>query len=373
MFKTTLIRKHEVGLRFRRGDFIAPLAPGRHTLFTPPWDPTLEHIEVADTLKTRFDHPLLEVLIRDTELRTHLVVAELGDTQRAIVYRDGRVFQLSGPGKHAYWNTPAKVEIETFDITALKIDTPRLAQLIALPNASLFLEGVIVPEHEQALVFRDGKLLEVVGPGLHAYWKGNGKITWKAIDLREQVADVAGQEIISADKVSLRVNLLVTWQVTDVIASTSKAVDAAQTLYREAQLALRAAVGVRTLDTLLEAKDTVGREVRDMLASRTAELGLTIRSVGLKDIILPGDMKLLFNQVISATKEAEANLIKRREETAAARSQANTARLLAENPALLRLKELELLKDVLSETNTTFVLGQGDLIEQVKTLVATPK
>jgi hypothetical protein len=84
-------------------------------------------------------------------------------------------------------------------------------------------------------------------------------------------------------------------------------------------------------------------------------------------------MKTLLNQVIAATKEAEANLIRRREETAAARSQANTAKLLAENPLLVRLKELELLKDVLSGTNTTFVLGQGDLSDQLRSLVATNK
>jgi hypothetical protein len=81
-------------------------------------------------------------------------------------------------------------------------------------------------------------------------------------------------------------------------------------------------------------------------------------------------MKTLLNQVIAATKEAEANLIRRREETAAARSQANTAKLLAENPLLVRMKELEMLKDVLSNTHTTFVLGQGDLSDQLRTLVA---
>ena len=80
-------------------------------------------------------------------------------------------------------------------------------------------------------------------------------------------------------------------------------------------------------------------------------------------------MKTLLNQVIAATKEAEANLIRRREETAAARSQANTAKLLAENPPLPRLKELEMLKEVLAGTNATFVLGQGDLSDQLRGLI----
>jgi regulator of protease activity HflC (stomatin/prohibitin superfamily) len=113
----------------------------------------------------------------------------------------------------------------------------------------------------------------------------------------------------------------------------------------------------------------VGAETRAALAPRAAELGVIVKSVGLRDIILPGDMKELLNSVIAATKEAEANLIKRREETAAARSQANTAKLLAENPQLARLKELEMLQSILAGTKTTLVLGPGDLGTQIKSLV----
>ncbi len=106
-----------------------------------------------------------------------------------------------------------------------------------------------------------------------------------------------------------------------------------------------------------------------MLAPRAAEFGVVVRSVGLRDIILPGEMKTILNRVIEAEKAAQANLIKRREETAAARSQANTARLLAENPLLARLKELEILQEILAGTKATFVLGEGDLAGQFRKLI----
>ena len=230
-----------------------------------------------------------------------------------------------------------------------------------------------VSDNETALLFRDGVLIEQLGQGLHVFWKGAGNIKWKALDLREQVADVAGQEIITADKVTLRVNLVVTWVISDPALATRTSVSPEQALYREAQLALRAAVGTKVLDSLLADKEAVGGEVRAALAVRAAQLGLSVRSVGLRDIVLPGEMKTLLNQVIAATKEAEASLIRRREETAQVRSQLNTAKLLAENPQLQRLKELEILKDVLSGTNATFVLGQGDLTEQLRTLVTAGK
>src|SRR5690606_33221212 len=111
-------------------------------------------------------------------------------------------------------------------------------------------------------------------------------------------------------------------------------------------------------------------EVAGAVSARAAELGLALKSVGVRDIILPGEMRTILNRVIEAENAAKADLIRRREETAAARSQANTARLLAENPVLARMRELEALKDVLANTRATFVLGPGDLAEQVRSLVA---
>ena len=201
------------------------------------------------------------------------------------------------------------------------------------------------------------------------FWAKVGRVTWKAIDRREQVSDVAGQEIMTQDKVTLRLNLLVTWQVVDSWKAVTVAQDHAQTLYREAQLALRAAVGTRSLDALLADKESVGGEVRHALAARAAEFGVVVRNVGLKDIILPGEMKTILNQVIEAEKSAQANLIKRREEeTAAARSQANTAKLLADNPVLARMKELEAMQEILSGAKVTFVLGNGDIAGQLRRL-----
>ena len=78
-------------------------------------------------------------------------------------------------------------------------------------------DGVRVGAHERALLFREGELIDQLGPGLHVFWKDAGQVTWKPIDLREQVADIAGQEIMTADKVTLRVNLVATFQVTDPV------------------------------------------------------------------------------------------------------------------------------------------------------------
>ena len=368
MFVKTHIKQYERGLLFRDGDFVRPLGPGTYRI--PIWRLTRDNIQVVNTLETKFEHPLLEVLVRDVRLRDQLAVVDLTDTQRALVWKDGRLFALVGPGRHAFWTTPAQLTVETYDVNEFRFEHAKLQAVLAHPDALRWLDGVQVEQTEDVLLYRDGVQIGRLAEGLHVFWKGTGKVRWKTADRREQVADVAGQEIITGDKVTLRVNLIVTWFVTDVVRAVNASQDYAQALYREAQLVLRAAVGTRTLDQLLADKESVGAEVRTALVPRAEQLGVTVKSVGLRDVILPGEMRALLNQVVAAQKEAEANLIKRREETAAARSQANTAKLLAESPQLQRLKELELLKDVLDGAHATFVLGQGDLTDQLRGLVA---
>ena len=368
------IRQHERGLWFREGDFTELLMPGAHVKWR--WLLGLgrgvnrDKVEIADTLKTRFEHALLDALLVNAQLREALQVVDLADGERAVVWKDDRLFAILGPGRYAFWKTAAKLNVETFAIESFRFEHAKLQTVLASPDATKWFDGVMVSAEEDVLLYRDGILVERLAGGLHVFWKGTGKVTWKTIDRREQVADVAGQEIMTSDKVTLRVNLLVTWIVTDAVKAVTSVGDYAQALYREAQLVLRAALGTKTLDALLGDKEAVGAEVRQALAARAEAIGVAVKSVGLRDIILPGDMKTLLNQVIAATKEAEANLIKRREETAAARSQANTAKLLAESPQLARLKELEMLKEVLAGTKATFVFGNGDLTEQIRGLVA---
>src|SRR5205807_857156 len=144
----------------------------------------------------------------------------------------------------------------------------------------------------------------------------------------------------------LRMNAVVTYRVQDAWQAVSVADDAKQALYREAQLALRAVVGSRELDAFLTDKDAVAEELAVMVRPRGQALGLELLALGIRDVILPGEMKDLMNKVTEAKKAAEANLIVRRAETAAMRSQANTAKLLQENPTLMRLRELEVLEKV---------------------------
>jgi regulator of protease activity HflC (stomatin/prohibitin superfamily) len=112
------------------------------------------------------------------------------------------------------------------------------------------------------------------------------------------------------------------------------------------QLAAREFVAGVTLDELLEGRDTLTKYLEAQVTPRAETFGVRVHRVGVKDVILPGEMKLLLNKVIEAEKAAAANVILRREDAAATRNMANTAKVIAENPVLMRLKELETMKEI---------------------------
>ena len=187
-------------------------------------------------------------------------------------------------------------------------------------------------------------------------------MSWTCGHLRVKTLDVQGQEILTRDKVSLRVNLTATYRFADAQKAVRSAKDPLDLLYKEIQFGLRAAVGTRTLDALLEDKSVIDRIVAERVGERFAEIGIAVDSVGVKDIILPGDMKDLLGKVVEAEKAAQANVIRRREETNATRSLLNTAKVMESNAVALRLKELETLEKVTEKVGNLSVYGGLDSV-----------
>jgi regulator of protease activity HflC (stomatin/prohibitin superfamily) len=157
--------------------------------------------------------------------------------------------------------------------------------------------------------------------------------------------------------------------VADARVSITASEDSRQALYREAQLALRAVIGTFELDKVLSEKEAVAEALEELIRTRAIDFGLEVISLGIRDVILPGEMKELMNRVIEARKAADANLITRREETAAMRSQANTARILENNPTLMRLRELDVLEKIAEKSKLNLVLGERGLADRIVNLL----
>ena len=112
---TVRVRKHERGLWFRYGEYQRLVGPGTYRLWSRLWSQVRNTILVVDTLKTHFEHPMLDVILEDERAREALLVVDLDDTERALIWKDGRLEHILGPGRHAFWQEPYRLKVEPRD------------------------------------------------------------------------------------------------------------------------------------------------------------------------------------------------------------------------------------------------------------------
>ncbi len=364
IFKKYVIADHERGLLFRNNSFKKMLAPGRY--FMVDWKNAIQ-VEKHDIAEPKFQHRLARFLLRTyPELKDrYFDEYELGDAEIGLCFVDGKLADILPPGSyHSFWKIPATVQVQKIDISReFAVVDGLLAVLIHsdyFRAAQATLHSIHyseIADNFTGLLSVNGKKVRILKPGAYGFWRYNRNISVKLIDMRLQSMEVGGQEMLSKDRVSLRVNVSAAYRVIDPEKAAMQVADYANFLYGALQLAVREAVGSKTLDELLEDKNTLNRELFETVFAKAAHYGLEIDSVGVKDIILPGEMKTILNQVVEAEKAAEANLIKRREETAATRSLHNTAKVMEGNSTLMRLKELEVLEKVTERIDNITVYG----------------
>lgn len=367
MFGKKRILAHERGLYFVDEQFVEILNEGSY------WFTDLFKSEVLDIVSVKeawLVHKELESIIKSGKInKGELEVIDLKDNQRAVIWIDGRFDRILNSGIYALWKVGREVLVEVIDVKSPQFVYEKLDIILDAEASKTLLNEFIVEDNHIGLYFENGNFMGNLKPGRYAFWKGISKVKLYHVDLRLKSSDISGQEIMTADKVSLRLNTLVNYRIVDAYKSGSMVEDSAQALYREAQLVLREVIGTRELEGILAEKDSVAKELEERLAARMQKYGIEVLSHGIRDIILPGDMKEILNKVMLAKKEAEANLISRREETAAMRNQANTAKMLESNPVLMKLKELEVLEKIAATTNLKIMLGEKGLTDKIVNLL----
>lgn len=366
MIKKISVRKDQLALLSRNGDYYKVLHAGEHLL---PWlnTPevlliTLDGSEVPDVLADylrRFQPDWVE---------KYCLVADLSEIEAGALYMDGILLEILPPStRRLYWRVEDDLTLVRMNTQQVQVQT-EVMNAVLQPRRKGAVKGrdailtVQVPAWHVGVLKIDGETQALLPPGLTAYWKINHLVEAEVVDTRLQVLEVSGQEILTKDKVNLRINLAANWRYSDVLLAFSQLTKPIDHLYRELQFALRAAVGTRTLDELLEDKQVIDDVVSEQVKSRMLPFGMEIASLGVKDIVLPGDMKNILAQLVEAEKSAQANVIRRREETAATRSLLNTAKVMENNPVALRLKELETLERVAERIDNISVFGGLDQV-----------
>jgi regulator of protease activity HflC (stomatin/prohibitin superfamily) len=359
--KRVVIGDGERGLLYKNRRFERVLAPGVYRL----WN-AFGAFEVRsfDAGRPDFIGKDADALIErlGEELERSFVLADVGINEVGLVSKNGKLEDVLAPGtRKLYWKGPVSVTIEKAplgeNLQVPEAVTKRLRQVGALEVVA---QTVTVPTESAGLLFIDGKLVRKLEPGAYAFWNFQKNVGAEVIDLRVQSVEVSGQELLTKDKVSLRVNLAASIRVIDPVAARTKVAKYNDYLYRELQYGLRKAVSAKTLDDLLGDKASLDGDIFAYVRGRVSELGVEVLGVGIKDVILPGEMKEILNSVVQAEKAAQANIIRRREETNATRSALNTAKLIEDNPILMRLKELEALEKVTEKIDKLTVFGGLD-------------
>jgi regulator of protease activity HflC (stomatin/prohibitin superfamily) len=369
MLKRVVIKKNEKGVLFREGDFERVLDAGRYRFVDP-----FKRLTVQ---VWKLDAPMSDMALFDYLAEREAAVAaqhfermELADDEAGLRFENDLLVEVLPPAsRRVFWKGLVRQRLEKVDLTrGYAVDaalTARLAQPSLRGRSVAGLNGLLVaqvPAYFVGVLKVDGRVERVLPPGLEAFWRYNRDIEVELVDTRLQNMEVSGQEILTRDKVSLRLNLAATWRYTDVLTAWAKLAKPADHLYRELQFGLRAAVGTRTLDELLENKQVIDEVVAGYIAKKLAGFGVEVAGVGVKDIVLPGEMKTILAQVVEADKAAQANVIRRREETAATRSLLNTAKVMEGNPVALRMKELETLERVAERIDSLQVFGGLDQV-----------
>ena len=367
MLRKFFVKKDERALLFKKGDFVELLAPGEHYRFDPLGRLSVERFALN---QTRFEHRLVSYLVQaePNVVAQYFHVVELGPSELALRFENGVLVELIAPNTRAlYWKGFIDIRVERVDIAERFEVAPSVARLLAnLGRATGKIAGIDgvyalqVPAYHVGVLFVDGKVDRLIEAGVHAFYRFNREVRAELVDLRLQALEVGGQEILTKDKVALRINLGAAYRVTDVQMAYAKQAKPAEFLYKELQFGLRAAVGTRTLDELLENKSVIDEVVSAHVRRAIEGYGLALGTVGVKDLILPGEMKTILAKVVEAEKSAQANVIRRREETAATRSLLNTAKVMEGNPVALRLKELETLERVTEKIDKISVFGGLD-------------
>ncbi|UJF32627.1 slipin family protein [Paenibacillus hexagrammi] len=367
MLKRYIVKSDERGLLFKKGSYMKRLQPG---VYRPAPFSDDEIVLLNVTKPFHVQGKDLNLFLQDQRLLDELTVIHVQDHEYALHYEDGKFVSLLTAGKYAFWNVLKRHEFTRVDIRQPEIG-PEIDRAILAKVAGYFYTSEVA-NYETGMLFYNNVMQKQLTPGKYYFWKGPVLASVNTVDLRRQQLDMTGQEIMTEDKVTLRLNFVCQYQITDPLRALEiKSFE--EQIYVLLQLILREYVGTLKLDDLLRMKQEIAAFVLSRLNDKSEEYGIKFLSAGVKDIILPGDIKEILNTVLLAEKKAQANLITRREETASTRSLLNTAKLMDENQTLFRLKELEFLEKICEKIGTISLTGGGNLLEQLNSLLGGGK
>jgi regulator of protease activity HflC (stomatin/prohibitin superfamily) len=202
---------------------------------------------------------------------------------------------------------------------------------------------------------------DVIGPGKYTFLDSTTRID--CFDLRPSLLQLNGQELLSADNVSLKLSLVIKYQITNPLELVTNYENYHDYLYTSAQLKIRELISSISLEEILSNRKVLNDNLNENIINNLSMTGLTIQSIDIKDIMLSSELKKVYMEAIKVKKEALVSLEKARGEMATLRSLANAAKMLEKNPELMKLRLIQTME---SSQGNTFVIDTNNHNSQIK-------
>lgn len=357
--KTVRINVGKVAIVRRKGDYKNVLTAGKH------WVRMSDEVTTYAMDSFYTVTPKTAIMLRDKQFESLVEVIEVKDYQIALKSIGNNFDSVIQPGRYFYFKGLMDFNFEIIDLRNAESANQMKLGLIYNHSLTQYRMEVKIENYEEGLLFIDGRFVRRLTKGLYFFWKYVAPVEVLKVDLRQVLLEVSGQELLTKDKAALRLNFQATYRLVDAEKALLENKDYQKQLYTAFQLALREFVGTMTLDELLAAKEKVAEAIFTHVKNEAENLGVEVITAGIRDIILPGEVRDIMNKVLVAQKSAEANTIARREETAATRTLLNTAKLMEDNDMLYRLKEMEFIEKIAEKIGEVNLSSNGQVLEQL--------
>ncbi len=365
--KKVIIRENEMGFLYKKAKFSRLLGAGIYRVLPGQ---EIRIVSVQEPLSEVFDDAELNVFRQNAQFTAQTTEISVADGQAALHFVKGNYVDCLGSGTHVFWNARNTHTFEVVDITEHRVPAHFSRSICEALYHDDWMARVCVPAYNKGALYFDGRLQEILEPGVYFFWDTDAPVESKCIDTRVQLLNVNGQEILTKDKVNVRLNFNCAYRILDFVKLFQEVEDYSVQFYQMVQMTVREHVAACTLDELLSQRDEISAAVTARLQEKAKSLYIEVSECGIRDIILPGEVRDIMNTVLIAEKRAQANVITRREEVASTRSLLNTAKLMDENKTLYKLKELEYLEKICENVGSISVSG-GDLLTQLRELLGT--
>lgn len=358
--KTVIVNENNIGIQTKNGVFEKLLMPGKYRFIGNARKVEL----VSDEGMFCSAACSLDTLLKHADAARRLDTVEVPDQKIALHSCNGRFSGALTSGRYGFWNNHDVNTFREIDIAEPMAGADVPAYVFGNISRRLYSVSEVLP-YQKGRLYYDGVFMKLLAPGRYYFWNNGTDVRIEPVDTRALQMNIQGQEMLTLDKVTLRVNFVCRYRITDFVKVQTEIDNYEEQIRVMAQLALREYIGRAKLDDILESRNEMAGFVLDRLKTREAECFVSFIDAGVKDIILPGEIRDIMNTVLIAEKKAQANVITRREEVASTRSLLNTAKLMEENATLMRLKEMEYIEKICDNVGNITVNGGGDLIGQL--------